>query len=219
MTDTHEDPDAPHGRDANGDPLAPYGYKVDGTPRKSNRGAAPGQKGNSGSGKKPAAAASPAQFSATDKKRVETIVGLVEMGVVMPLVGASMSPQLAKRLGPARAHHVDALAGDAVILSQFSRPLAEAVVVLGQTKPAALAWLDSVEEKAPYLMLAQVGIQLTKAIVGHHMNPQPRLNNAGRLLAQVRSAQIAEQIEAEARAYGIPTEVQVPQQRQEQEAA
>jgi len=200
------DPEAPHGRDENGEPLAPYGYKVDGKPRLSRRGAAPGQRGNGNS--RGGGARKTATSKNTDAKRKEMLLALTDMVVVTPLAGMSASPLLEKRLGKKQT---DAFAGDAVIVSHFAPSLADSLIVLSQTKPGALAWLDSVEEKAPYLMLAQVGIQMTKAFIGNHMNPDPRLAESGRTLVRMKAAQMAQAIEDEAAAMGIPTEVPVPQ--------
>lgn len=205
---TEKDTKAPHGRDEHGEPLAPYGYKVDGTPRLSNRGAAPGQRGNGNSRAKSGAKVASGNQKAVDAKRKEMLLALTDMVVVTPLAGLSASPLLEKRLGK---KHTDAFAGDAVIVSHFAPSLADSLIVLSQSKPGALAWLDQVEEKAPYLMLANVGIQMAKAFIGNHMNPDPRLADAGRTLVQMRAAQMAQQIEDEAAAMGIPTEVPVPQ--------
>lgn len=191
-----DDPKAPFGLDGTGAPIAPYGYKVNGEPRISNRGAKPGQRGN---GKKPGAA-----VSKTDEKRKEMLVALADMFLVTPLAGASLSPFLAKRLGE---RQTNALAGDAVIVSTFAPSAADGLIVLSQSKPGALAWLDTVEEKAPYLLLAQVGVQMTKAIIGNHMNPDARLANAGRTLASMKAAQMAEEIERQAAELGVPTEM------------
>lgn len=197
------DPTAPHGRDEMGEPLAPYGLKVDGTPRLSRRGAGPGQQGNSGS----ASAPRPKGLTQTktDQRRKEMLVALADMAIVTPLVGLSASPIAVKKLS---AHQRDAFAGDAVIISSFAPHFADGLIVLGQSKPGALAWMDGVEDKAPYFMLAQVGIQMTKAIIGNHLHPDPRLAESGRLLARMRAAQMAQAIEEEARAMGIPTEME-----------
>lgn len=203
---TDRDPKAPHGRDEHGEPLAPYGYKVDGNPRLSKRGAAPGQRGNGNS--RATATSKPASSKQVDAKRKEMLLALTDMCVVTPLAGLSASPMLEKRVGK---KHTDALAGDAVIVSHFAPSLADSLIVLSQSKPGALAWLDQVEEKAPYLMLANVGIQMAKAFIGNHLNPDPRLAESGRTLVQMRAAQMAQAIEDEARAMGIPTEVNVPQ--------
>ena len=194
-----DDPKAPFGLDGAGVPIKPYGTKVNGDPRISNRGAKPGMRGNGG--KKAISAAS----SNTDKKRKEMLVGLADMLLVTPLAGASLSPFLNKRLGE---RHANALAGDAVIVSSFAPHLADGLIVLGASKPGALAWLDTVEEKAPYLMLMQVGLQMTKAFVGNHMNPDERLANAGRTLASMKAAEMAEEIERQAAELGVPTGVE-----------
>lgn len=203
---------APHGYEEDGTtPKAPYGWNTDGTPRKSNRGARPGQRGNTAR-----SAASPARSSKTDAKRKEMLLGLVDMLVVTPMAGLSASPVLAARIGP---RHTDALAGDAVIVSHFMPSTADALIVLSQTKPSVLSWLDTVEEKAPYLMLAQVGVQVAKALMENHMSPNPELAAAGRNLVQIRMAQMADEINREAAAMGIPTEVPVPEQRRPEDAA
>jgi hypothetical protein len=46
------------------------------------------------------------------------------------------------------------------------------------------------------------------------MNPDPRLAEAGRTLVQMRAAQMAQAIEDEAAAMGIPTSVPAPEQAQ-----
>jgi hypothetical protein len=196
---------APHGRDENGVPLHPYGFKMDGNPKLSNRGAKPGQRGNGGkvSSKKPIAQ------STTDAKRKEMLLGLADMLIITPLAGISASPVLAKKLGE---RQTDALAGDAVIVSYFAPSLADSLIVLAQSKPSALSWLDTVEEKAPYLMLMQVGVQMTKAFLGNHLNPDPKLAESGRTLARLKVAQMAQDIEDEASAMGIPTDAQMASQ-------
>jgi len=194
------DTEAPHGRDADGTPLAPYGYLKDGvTPRKSNRGARPGQRGN---GNRASRARRPgvSTSSQSDKIRKEQLCALGEMMLVSPLAAASFSPVVAKKFGQRQA---DALAGDAVILTQYLPGLADGLIVLSQSKPGALAWLDQVEEKAPYLLLANVGIQVAKALVSNHMDPNPRLASAGRLQAAMRAEQLAQAIEAQAAEMGI----------------
>lgn len=202
------DPDAPHGRDTDGTPLAPYGYLVSGQPRKSNRGARPGQRANGNArGKTKARNPGAPASSATNKRRKETLVGLAEMLVVTPLAGLSASPQIAKRIGES---HTDALAGDAVIVAHFMPSVADGLIMLSESKPGVLSWLDTVEDKAPYLMLAQVGLQVAKALVENHAAPNPSLAAAGRTMVQIRLAQMAAQIEEEARAMGIPTEVPNP---------
>jgi hypothetical protein len=190
---------APHGRDENGEPLAPYGYLKDGvTPRKSNRGARPGQRGNGNRARR--TPGRPAAKSPSDKVRKEQLCALGEMMIVTPLATASMTPGVAKKLGQKQA---DALAGDAVILTEALPQLADGLIVLSQSKPGALAWLDQVEDKAPYLLLANVGIQVAKALISNHMDPNPRLAKAGRLQAAVRTMQLAEAIEQQAAEMGI----------------
>lgn len=193
---------APHGRDPEtGKPLTPYGTNVDGSPRKSNRGARPGQRGNrSGSSRRSPGRAGAKPGNQTDAARRTLLIQYGEMALVAPLTALSMSPPVVKKFGQGQA---DALAGDAVILSQFLPGLAEGLIVLGQTKPAALAWLDQVEEKAPYLLLATVGIQLAKAVVSNHMNPNPDLARAGRLQAAMNQAAWVQGIEEAAAAMGI----------------
>lgn len=196
--------DAPHGRNEDGTAKTPFGVNVDGTPRKSNRGARAGQKGNSS--RKPGTAKT---SNLTDKKRREMLVGLADMFLVTPLAGLSMSPQVGKYIGPV---HADALAGDAVILSHFSPGIADGLIVLSQSKPGALAWLDGVEDKAPYLMLAQVGVQVVKALVSNHTNPNPELAQAGRVMVAMRVQEMADQINREAAEMGIQVDVPVPAQ-------
>jgi hypothetical protein len=75
--------------------------------------------------------------------------------------------------------------------------------VLDQSKPGLLKWLDQVEDKAPYLLLANLGIQIGRAIVSNHMDPNPRLAKAGRLQAAMRAEQFAMYIEAQAAEMGV----------------
>lgn len=193
------DEKAPHGYDDNGAPLAPYGYLKDGvTPRKSNRGARPGQRGNGNRAARTPRAG--VKKSANDEARKAQLCALGEMVVISPLAAASMTPGVARRIGQKQS---DALAGDAVILTEFLPHLADGLVVLSQSKPGMLAWLDRVEDKAPYLLLANVGVQVAKALVANHMDPNPRLANAGRLQAATRSMQLVEAIEAQAAEMGI----------------
>jgi hypothetical protein len=195
---------APHGRDDAGVPLAPYGYLKDGiTPRKSNRGARPGERRGGKAGTRPRSrprGARVATSSKNDKERREALVALTDMLIVTPLAGLSASPQLAARVGPRQAM---ALAGDAVIVSTYAPHVADGLIVLSQTKPGALAWLDTVEEKAPYLMLVNVGLQMTKAFVENHLNPNPALADAGRLTLKMRAEEMAQAVRREAEAMGI----------------
>lgn len=191
---------APHGRDDDGKPLAPYGYLKDGvTPRKSNRGARPGQRGN-GNRARPSRRPRVGGHNPTDAQRKKTLVGLVETAITTPMLALSMSPVVAKRFGQGQA---DALAGDAVILNEAAPALADGLIVLSQSKPGALAWLDTVEEKAPYLLLATVGVQVAKALVTNHLNPNPEYANAARLQAAMKQQAFINAIEEEARQMGI----------------
>lgn len=192
---TNEDRDAPHGRDEHGEPLTPFGLTVEGKPRKGNRGARPGQR--QGRGK---TTPRPPTQSKIDEHRRETIISLVDMCITTPLAGASMSPFLQKRLGH---DQTDALAGDAVLAAHAAPGLAQGLIVLSQSKPKVLSWVDKVEENAPYLMLASVGVNLTKAIISNHANPNPRLNQAGRLRVAIQAEQMAAEIERQAEEMGI----------------
>lgn len=189
--------EAPHGYNEDGTPAAPYGYLKDGkTPRKSNRGARPGQRGNGNRARR----AGVTSKSPSDKVRKEQLIALGEMGIISPLAAASFSPMVAKKFGQKQA---DALAGDAVILTQYLPHIADGLIVLSQSKPGALAWLDQVEDKAPYLLLANVGVQVAKALISNHLDPNPRLANAGRLQAAMRAEQLAQAIEQQAAEMGI----------------
>lgn len=202
-----EDDEAPHGRDANGVPEAPYGLKADGNPRKSNRGAKPGQRGNGGPSKSPGPVGAKATLSKTDKNRREALLGLMEGYVALPMIAASMNPFIARRIGAAQAM---ALAGDALIVQTYAPAAADALILASQEKPGLLRWLDTLEEKAPWLMLANVGIQIVKALVGNHAQPDPRLASAAVQMARIKAIQYAHEVEEQARAMGIPTEVLIP---------
>lgn len=202
MTDTlvEEKDAAPHGRDPDtGEALTPYGLNRNGTPRKGNRGAKPGPRANRPrTGRR--AAPKVKSGSQTDARRKDALIGLADMLIVTPLATVSASPQLAGRFGDKQT---DAFAGDAVLVSRFMPDIADGLILLSQSKPGALAWLDQVEEKAPYLFLANVGVQLAKAVAENHLRPNPRLAEAGRLMVAMRVQQMAEAIEAEARAMGV----------------
>lgn len=178
---------APHGRDENGVPLAPYGLNIDGTPRKSNRGrpsATPGTR----------PAASSVKGNLTDLQRKSMLGDLLDALIIGPLARASQTPALANRIG----RHADALAGDAFILSQYAPGIFDGLILLSKTKPQTLAWMDKAESNAPYVLLAQVGFQMAQAMVANHMRPNPSLAEAGRNLAALRLAQMAEAVNAEA---------------------
>lgn len=208
MEKVSDDPAAPFGFDDDGSPKAPYGLKVDGTPRLSNRGAKPG--GNRPKGRGSRAARPGKTINTSDKQRRDTLIGLADMLVITPLSGLSASPQVATRFGK---KHADAFAGDAVIIQQHIEPLADAMIELSHTKPGLLSWLDNVEQNAPWIPLAMVGLQMTKAFVENHTNPNPDLVVAGRLMARTKQAQMIAMIHEQAREMGInpddvePTEV------------
>lgn len=193
------DVSAPHGYDDDGKPNAPYGYLKDGvTPRKSNRGARPGQRGNGNRAQRRRPGVK--NHSRTDAQRKDALCALGEMSITGPLSALSMSPAIANRFGQDQA---DALAGDAVIMNEALPALADGLIVLSQSKPGALAWLDQVEEKAPYLLLASVGVQVAKALVTNHLNPNPELARAGRVQAMVRQQEFINAINQQAAEAGI----------------
>lgn len=159
-------------------PKAPLGYKADGTPRISNRGRKVGSAGpgtprprTSKSGKRRSSTADQASMLAT----------IIDMMVVVPLAGASNSELVAKRIGP---KHTAALAGDAAIINHYRDPLINGVMILAQAKPGVLAWMDTMEEKAPWLILAKVGADIATAIVKNHMSPDEELAEQGMETAQ-----------------------------------
>lgn len=209
------DPTAPHGRDENGTPYAPYGYKANGDPKLNNRGRPPANAGPKVAAPKrktaPNTKAGARPRSRTDAQTKTQLMELATLATT-PLSAAASSPVVRRKLGE---RHADALAGDAVILDAFAEPLIDGVIHLAKSKPGLLAWMDQVEDKAPYLMLAQTGLQAVKAIVQNHMNPDPALARAGRKLAQVRAAQYAAAIEQQAAELGITDEnvVTLPEQR------
>lgn len=191
--------EAPHGRDDNGVPLAPYGYKVDGNPKLSARGAAPGGFGNKASSGSSRASAK--VTSLTDVQRKGMLCDLADSFLVAPLASASQAKPLRKRLGDRQA---EALAGDAFILSQFLPYLADGAIILSKSRPGTLAWLDKAEENAPWLMLAQVGLQMTKALIQNHVNPNPEFASAGRQYVNVRLNAMAAEINRQANAVKVP---------------
>jgi hypothetical protein len=139
-------------------------------------------------------------------QRKAALLQLSEMFIEAPLAMASTSSMLQKRLGEKQT---DALAGDALIWSFYSPSLADGLIAYSQQKPRVLSWLDGVQEKAPLLMLAQVGVQMTKAFVGNHMDPDPNVAKSGRRLVRMNVAKMARAINEEAEAMGIPTEEEV----------
>jgi len=196
---TEKDPKAPHGREVDGTPKAPYGLKTDGTPRLSRRGAQAGQRGNNSSSRSNVRSIKGGR-NTTDQQRKAMLVELTQNFVAMPLVALSSSPVVQKKIGASQA---DALAGDALILDQFAAPLADGLIMLSQAKPGVLSWMDTVEEKAPYLQLMMVGIQMTKALVGNHLRPDPRLAEAGRTQMQLKAQAMAAEVERQAREAGV----------------
>lgn len=195
---TQPNTSAPHGRDSNGVPLAPYGLNVDGSPRKSNRGARAGQKRN-GTGpasKRNASTPTVSGSNLSDTDRKGMLCELADMMIVSPLASASQIPVLVNRFGK----HADALAGDAFILSQYFPSMADGLILLSKTKPHTLAWLDKLEENAPMVVLTNAILRGVKAIADNHFNPNPRVAQAGRALAALRLAQMAEAVNAQAAA-------------------
>lgn len=199
-------PEAPHGYGADGKPLAPYGYKADGTPRKDGRGRPAG--GRVAAPKKKAAPAKKSSGPAarTQAETREMLVAVADI-VLMPVAGFGASPLARRWLGE---RHAAALPGDVVIAQSCMPDLADAVMVMAQTRPGMLNFLDRVEENAGALLVARALLNMTKAIVGNHVQPDPRLAEAGRTLLAVRAAQMAEAIEAQAQAMGIDPD-QIPQ--------
>jgi hypothetical protein len=125
---------------------------------------------------------------------------LADMMIVMPLASASQIPFIAAKFG---AKQTDALAGDALIISHFMPSIADGLILLSKTKPQTLAWLDKAEQNAPYLVLANAVIQAGKALVENHFNPNENLAIAGRSLAAMKMAKVAEAVKEQAAGYGI----------------
>jgi hypothetical protein len=189
------DPAAPHGRDANGVPLAPYGLNVDGSPRKSNRGAR--RKGTSSPTSRKSSAPTMATSNLTDDERKQMLCELGDMFFVNPLASLSQIPAVARKIGDRQA---GAIAGDAFIISQFMPGLADGAILMAKAKPATLAWLDKIEQNAPYALLISVGLQMVKAVADNHINPNPRVAQAGRALAAMRIQAMADAVNAQAMA-------------------
>ncbi|MGW7281674.1 hypothetical protein ACWGIV_25925 [Streptomyces sp. NPDC054844] len=189
------DAEAPHGRADDGTPLAPYGLKTDGTPRLSNR-------GRTSKKSAPTGPSATKGRSAGAQKAREQRDGLMQLAdaLLSPAMAATSSPGFAKKVGEQRAA---GLAGSLVIVDGFVPAYADWVVQLSQTKPGMLAWMDRMEDKAPYLQGAIITAQLVKAVAGQMMNPDPRLAEAARLKATIRNQQMAAAIEEEAARMGI----------------
>jgi hypothetical protein len=197
VADTAEktDPKAPHGYADDGvTPLAPYGFKTDGTPKLSNRGRT--------AKKPPPGPAATKGNSAAARRAQSQRDGLLQLAdaLVSPAMAATSSEAFAQKVGRRRA---DGIAGSLVIVDGFLPSYADWIVQLSSTKPGMLAWMDRLEEGAPYLQGAVITAQLVKALAGNMANPDPRLAEAARLKAQMRNAQMADAIEEEARKMGI----------------
>lgn len=197
--------DAPFGYNDDGTVLAPYGIGVNGKPKTTNRGR---RAGNSGISKR-----AKSNRQQVDLQRKSALMQLSEVFIEAPLAAASTSTFVAKRLGDKQA---DALAADALIWNYYSASLADGLIMYSAQKPRVLTWLDGVQEKAPLLMLAQVGVQMAKAIIGNHMEPDPRIAATGRRLVRLNAAKMAAAINAEAEAMGIPTDDEMIAQMREQ---
>jgi len=176
-TPDKDDIDAPWGRDDEGNPHAPLGFKADGRPKISNR----GRKAGGSTPSAPRARTTGGRSKTSNAERAGMLATMIDMFAVLPLAGASKSDGVAKRIGP---KHAEALAGDAAIISHYRDPLVNGVMILAQSKPGVLAWMDSMEEKAPWLILAKVGIEMGNAIVRNHLTPDERLAEQGMETAQ-----------------------------------
>lgn len=213
---TNDDPAAPFGREADDTPIAPYGLRQDGVPRRSGA----GRKGGQASAPRPparkrqrSAATSSApraavQSGPTDQERRDTLISLADMFLVNGLVAAALAPPVRQIIGD---RHAYALAGDAVIVNHFAPPVADGLIELAKTKPGILAWMDSIAEKAPYLLLMKAGFEMAKALASNHANPSERLANAGMALGMMNAQRMAEAVEREAAEMGIPV-FNVPQE-------
>lgn len=192
---------APHGYEADGvTPKAPYGYRKDGVPRKSNRGARPGAFGGGG-------AASAPKASKTDAKRVQSLVMAAEIAICTPLAAASTNKLVKRYLGE---KHADALAADALIISMHSDVLARGMIEYAQDHPGFLSAMDVLEEKATSLTLLYAAQSILRAIVSNHLSPDPRVAEAGRMMAKTRAVKAAQAAQAEAERYGLVGEDQDP---------
>lgn len=189
------DPKAPHGFDEDGTtPLAPYGFKTDGTPRLSKRGRT--------SAKAPAGTSATKGRGASAAKARSQRDGLLQLAdaLISPAMAAASNPGVAARIGAQRAAGI---AGSLVIVDGFVPAYVDQVVALSQSKPGMLAWMDRLEDSAPYMGLAIVTAQMVKAIATNMLAPDPRLAEAARLKARVRAAQMAAAVEEEARRQGV----------------
>lgn len=173
-------------------PKAPLGYKADGTPRISNRGRKTGPTGP----RSPSTRTSSrkGKTKASDAQRKGMLMTLTDMWVTTPLAAGSQSDAIKNRLGE---KHTKALAGDAAIVNHYREGIVDGLIILSQSKPGVLAWMDSMEEKAPWIMLVTVGMQMTKAIVENHLNPSEALAERGVTVAQENAQAWVEAAERE----------------------
>lgn len=196
-TRTTRDPKAPHGYDEEGNPLAPHGLKTDGTPRLSRRGALPGQSGvaNGTARKKTPQLVGNASTAQTKAM----LIDLADSLIAMPMVALSGMPLVRGKLG----RHAESLAGDAVLVHAVAPQIADGMIIASASHPKMLSWLEGFSTKAPFVLLAQAGLTLAKAITENHLRPNPELNAAGRTMMQVHAARMVAAINAEAAEMGI----------------
>lgn len=186
---------APHGYDANGSPHAPYGLKRDGTPRLSNRGAQPGQMGNGNATRKTAAGAGPKLAGNPSVAQVKAMLcDLADNVLVLPLVAAANIPAVQARIGQ---RHAMALAGDGALIHHLTPAIADGLIMGAQTRPALLSWMDGAVKNAPYLLLAQSGFALAKAITTNHLHPDPDLANLGGQIMEMRIKEMSAALAAD----------------------
>lgn len=203
-----DDPAAPFGREDDGTPLAPYGLREDGVPRKTA--SAGRRRGPGGAPRGPARKRQPSTSSAasssgrpapTDAQLKDSLVSLSSMFLVNGLVAGALAPGTKKLIGEKHAY---ALAGDAVIVNHFAPSFADGLIELSHSKPGILAWMDTITEKAPYLLLLKTTMELGKALMQNHANPSERLTNAGVTLGMINAQRMAEAVEREAAEMNIP---------------
>jgi hypothetical protein len=182
------DPRAPHGYDSNGNPNAPYGLKRDGTPRLSNRGAQPGQMGNGNATRAKATKGPQLSGNPTVDQVKGMLCELADNVLVMPLVALSAVPTVQARLGK----HAQALAGDAALIHHLAPSIADGLIMGAQTRPGLLSWMDGAVKNAPYILLAQSGFALAKAVTTNHIHPDPKLALIGGQIMEMRISQMAD---------------------------
>jgi hypothetical protein len=135
-----------------------------------------------------------------DLQRKSMFCDLSSNLIEAPLIGLSVAPPIVSKFGEDQAN---AFAGDAYLIHQFAPHIFDGLNMLAQTKPKVLSWMDKAQENAPLLHLALVGVQFSKAVISNHMNPDPRLANAGRYTMQMQFAEMAAATEQAAREAGI----------------